>query len=578
MRVLALLCAAAVAGACGPGSGRDADAFAAREVSLPDLSSMDESVRTQVQQRHDDVLAVVASDAPAAERARAYGALGMVLHAGEFYEAAEPAYLNAQDLVPQDRRWPYYLGHLHQAIGDSRASMAAFERALALKPDDVPTLVWLGRTHLTLGEADLAAPLFERALETAPRTVAALAGLGQAALARRDFPDAVARFEEALAIDPDASSLHAPLAQAYQQLGEDDQARSHLARWRNTELLVPDPLGQDLDLSIESGLSYEQRGVRALDQENYALAAELFERGVRLTTADTGIGRSLRHKLGTALYMTGDVPGAVRWFEEALSAAPGGEEQDEAVAKAQYSLGILMASAGRGQDAIRYLAAAVRSSPSYREAHQALGDALRRAGEVERSLDAYQDALDVTPQSGEARFGYALALVRLGRHRDARAWLEEAIALLPDRLDLTPQERGVRQQFPHALARLLAASPDDRVRDGRRAVEITEALFRASRTSILGETMAMAYAEVGDYGQAADIQRSVMEAARRAGLQDEVDRLSRNLRRYEQGQPCREPWAADDPVHAPGPPIDPELRAQLAGIDTSARARPLDDR
>jgi len=237
VRVLALLCAAAVVVACGTGAG-DRAGSPAREVALPDLSSVDEPVRVQIRQRFDEMQAAVASRLPPAERARAVGALGMVLHAAEFYEAAEPAYLNAQELAPQDRRWPYYLGHLYQAIGDSVRSLSSFERALTLAPDDVPTLVWLGRTHLTLGEPDLAEPLFERALTGAPQTVAVLAGLGQVALARRDFSTAVARFEEALAIDPDASSLHAPLAQAYQQLGEEEQAQSHLARWRNTELLV----------------------------------------------------------------------------------------------------------------------------------------------------------------------------------------------------------------------------------------------------------------------------------------------------------------------------------------------------
>jgi len=568
MRLAVMLCLATLAGACGSGDGQAPAAVAPREVTLPDLSSMDQVVRAQVQQRYDEMRAARGAGTPTAARAGAYGALGMALHAGEYYAAAEPAYLNAGDLAPRDRRWPYYLGHLYQAVGDTDASLAAFERALELKPDDVPTLVWLGRTHLNRGEAERALPYFERAHETAPQTVAVLAGLGQVALSRRDFSTAVTRFEEALAIDPQASSIHSPLAQAYQQLGEDDRARSHLALWRNTELLVPDPLGQELELALESGLSYELRGVRALEQERYAMAAELFERGVTLTTPDTSIGRSLRHKLGTALYMSGDVPGAVRWFEEALSAAPGTDEQDEAVAKAQYSLGVLMASAGRGEDAIRYLSAAVRSSASYREAYQALGDALRRLGEVERSLAAYQHALDVDPLSGDARFGYGMALVELDRHQEARDWFEEAIGRLPDRPDLPAEERSRRQQFPHALARLLAAAPVAQVRDGRRALAITNTLLQTTgRTSILGETMAMAYAEVGDFGQAVAIQRSVTEAARRAGLTQDVERLSRNLRLYEQGRPCREPWAADDPVHSPGPAIDPQLRRQLASSD-----------
>ena len=52
----------------------------------------------------------------------------MVLQAAEYYEAAEPAYLNAQDLMPGDARWPYYLGHLYKSIGQTESR---FRRSIA---------------------------------------------------------------------------------------------------------------------------------------------------------------------------------------------------------------------------------------------------------------------------------------------------------------------------------------------------------------------------------------------------------------------------------------------------------------
>jgi len=55
----------------------------------------------------------------------------------------------------------------------------------------------------------------------------------------------------------------------------------------------------------------------------------------------------------------------------------------------------------------------------------------------------------------------------------------------------------------------------------------------------------------------------VLAAAGKAGLEGDVRRMARNLRLYEQRRPCREPWAPDDPVHAPGPPVDLELRRVL---------------
>ena len=41
-----------------------------------------------------------------------------------------------------------------------------------------------------------------------------------------------------------------------------------------------------------------------------------------MTPGTTALGRSLRHKMGTALYLNGDIPGAIKWFEETLRLAP----------------------------------------------------------------------------------------------------------------------------------------------------------------------------------------------------------------------------------------------------------------
>jgi hypothetical protein len=84
-----------------------------------------------------------------------------------------------------------------------------------------------------------------------------------------------------------------------------------------------------------------------------------------------------------------------------------------------------------------------------------------------------------------------MGLVQLKRYRETRDWLVEATRLHPD----DPQLR-------HALARLLAAAPDDQVRDGARALSLAQGLLATDSTTELGETLAMAYAEVGSFPQA----------------------------------------------------------------------------
>jgi cytochrome c-type biogenesis protein CcmH/NrfG len=155
-------------------------------------------------------------------------------------------------------------------------------------------------------------------------------------------------------------------------------------------------------------------------------------------------------------------------------------------------------------------------------------------------LKPYADVVRINPRSAEARFAYAMALVRLRRYRDAKGWLEESARILPDRPELS-----------HALARILAAAPDDTVRDGARAMELAQELMKANKTTVVGETMAMALAELGQFGDAVDVQKGVIAAAEQGGAAQDVRRMTVNLRLYERHRACRMPWPDDDPVHIP---------------------------
>jgi tetratricopeptide (TPR) repeat protein len=516
-------------------------------------------VESQVRDLYATLMQKVGTRGNAADDlATTYGKMGMVLQAAEYYDAAEPCYLNAQTLAPRDMRWPYYLGHLYTNKGQSEKAEASFTRVLGLQPDDLPALVWLGRLYLDSGRPEDAERVFATALRVSPGPVAVLAGLGRAALAKRDFAGAVKYLEDALAIDPDAQSLHSPLAIAYRGLGQADKAEPHLRQWRNRDILLPDPLRQELDLVLESGLSYELRGVRALEARDWTSAATYFRKGVELTHDNTQLGRSLRHKLGTALIMKGDVRDAQEQFETVIRMAPPGGV-DESTAKAHYSLAVLMASTRRGHEAVEHFTAAVTYQPTYVEAHIGLADALRRSGRAAESLRHYQEGIAINPRAPSARLGYAMALVQLRRYHDAAVWLEEGAKRYPDQPELAL-----------AHARLLAAAPDERVRDGERAIAIVQELFKSRKSTDVGETIAMALAELGDYEQAAEIQRDVLAAATRAGLNDAARRMAGNLHLYEHHRPCRMPWTDDESLARPESPATGDVTALKSSLDPSS--------
>lgn len=505
------------------------DAPSLRQVSLPDLSKMSESVQRQIRESHK-ALAKVMDDRQGQplDRADAYGALGKLLMAADQPDSAEPCLLNAQALAPSDLRWPYYLGHLNRNRGELATATAFFERALALQPDDLASLVWLGELHLAQGQAAEAEPHFARALSRQSTSLSARFGLGRTALARQDYRQATTYLEAVLAQDPMAAAAHYPLGLAYRGLGDAENAEAHLRRREDHKILPADPLMVELEELLESPQAYESRGIRALDRKDFAEAAALFRRGLAVAPGNA----ALLHRLGTALHMLGDSGGARRHFEEAVRRSPDYH-------LAQYSLGVLLQADGRHEEAIERFAAALKSRPADTASRLRLAAALRRVGRPRESLPHYEQVVSAQPDLAEARFGLAIALAQLQRYREARDRLQEGMA---------NAGKGAAEQpfFSHAMARLLATAGDDRVRDGRRAMIMMQELLKQERTLDLGATMAMTLAELGDFQQAVAVQRDLIAAARNAGLKEVASRLTINLGLYQRGQPCRTPWTADE--------------------------------
>jgi tetratricopeptide (TPR) repeat protein len=284
-----------------------------------------------------------------------------------------------------------------------------------------------------------------------------------------------------------------------------------------------------------------------MQSQDWSTAITAFRQGLKVARPGSLANRSLRHKLGTALYISGDPRAAIAEFRE-LVRTPAPDGPDEWSATASYSLGVLMASGGVFPSAIAYLAQAVAIEPDYAEAHMALADALRRTQRFADAVRHYAEVSRIDPANGDARFGQAIALVRLGRYADARDALVIALTMQPDQPMLTL-----------ALARVLATAPDAKARDGSRALALAQKVAATTQDIEVGETLAMAFAETGDYSRAVAVQQDVIAAARDAGLTEAVAIMAGNLRLYQQRQPCRTPWDARDPVNQPGPPVSPEL-------------------
>ncbi|MXY26176.1 MAG: tetratricopeptide repeat protein [Acidobacteria bacterium] len=488
-------------------------------VVLPDLDGLAPSVARQLRARYDAAQGADTANASGSERAEAWGQLGMVLQAAGFVTPAESAYRHARAADPEDLRWFYYLAHIQQVTGRRGEAIANFERALEIDPEHLPSLVWLGEMLLDQGAPGDAAAAYERALALAPASAAALAGLGRAALAQQDAESAAAYLERALRLEPGATSLHYSLGMAYRDLGDPERAAQHLAQHGEGAPALPDPLLQAQTGLLDSGLAHERRGMRALAAGRFDEAAAAFREGLALAPDDA----TLHHRLGVALMESGDVRGAGAQFEEALRLAPD-------FAEAHLSLGDLHVQGNRFAEALQSYEAAVMHRPDYLDARFAVADTLNRMGRLTDALPHLERITVVDPAMADAWMARGVSLVQLARYREARDWLTRAREIHPD---------DTRILF--LLVRVLAAAPDGGVRDGARALALLETQRNAPASMELFETLAMAFAEAGRFGEAVDFQRRAIAVAQQTGQTWAAPYLAENLARYESGQPCRTP-------------------------------------
>lgn len=242
-------------------------------------------------------------------------------------------------------------------------------------------------------------------------------------------------------------------------------------------------------------------------------------------------------QLGQALYAQGKIDEAIKHYRQALDLQPSSAETHAYLANA------LMQQA-KPEEAIRHYSRALEIKPDFVEAHLHAANSLMRLGRHAQAEGHYARVVELKGGHAFARYMQAMALIRLGRYQSARSRLEEGRRALPGDIDIT-----------HALARLLAAAPDDSVRNGPLALQLLQKVFQTQKEVSFEhvETLAMAFAETGQFQRAVQMQQAMIEDVSRGGRMDLAQMLQENLDRYRRGLACRKPWKDDDPVFSPLP-------------------------
>ncbi len=171
----------------------------------------------------------------------------------------------------------------------------------------------------------------------------------------------------------------------------------------------------------------------------------------------------------------------------------------------------------------------IRADPADAQQYVYRAEAWSLRGERDTAIRDLDDAVRLDPRNANAFLNRGIAWKSKKEYAKAIADYSECIRINP----------RYGQAFNN-LAWLLATCPDDKYRDGKKAVELATQACTLSgwKSSNQIGTLAAAYAETGDFAQAVKYQE---QALKFPDYEEQYDKNARQwLKRYEQKQPYRE--------------------------------------
>ena len=494
-------------------------------VPLPALDSLEASVAGQIQAVQQSLIEVAAKPRVSdAELADSYGLLGQLYHAYEFTDAALACYRNAGRLAPHDYRFRHLPGELNQRAGRLEESAAHYEAARRMNPQYAASAVRLGSVYLQLNRPADARKQFEAALELDSDSAAARNGLGEAAVARQRPSEAIPHFEAALERVPQANRIHYSLAMAYRAAGDLEKAKLHLKQRGPVGVRPEDPLVDGLSGLIQGERVHLIRGRLAFAAGQFQQAAQAF---AKAAGADSGSVRA-RVNLGVAFDKINQAEKAAEQFRAAL-------RLDSKNQSAHFNLGLIMARRGEHQAAIGHYQSVLAASPRDLEANRELAKSLTQAGRLGEAAQKFSVVVSLAPDDETSLIQLADLTARGGRYKEALDLLSLSHVRYPEKL-----------RTMNSLARMLAACPDAKLRDGPRALQLAMKAYNAMGVVAHGETVALALAELGRCGEAAEWQTRLVTAAARAKDSTLAAQLKQKLNRYQNEVPCAFPASGED--------------------------------
>jgi tetratricopeptide (TPR) repeat protein len=182
--------------------------------------------------------------------------------------------------------------------------------------------------------------------------------------------------------------------------------------------------------------------------------------------------------------------------------------------------------------AVKDAESALKIDPDDTDVMLQVGILFYQAKKIDRAIETFDQVIDKDSKSASGYAGRGDAYLQIGEHKKAIGDYAESLKYEADNTHVL-----------NNLAWVLSTSPDDKVRDGRRAIDLAKKacdLTEYKEAHIIS-TLAAGYAESGDFATAIKWSKKAVEL----GEGDVVEQLKKELASYEAKKPWREKFGEE---------------------------------
>jgi len=415
-------------------------------------------------------------------------------------------------LMPDDAGMVRARGLALANMDKPERAIADLNKAIELDPANGPIYEDKAMVLARLKKFDEALATLDKARQLNPKSLELLVQKARIHVQQRKFDAAIADLNEAIELDPTNGATYEDKASLLAQLKKFDEALATLDKARQLDSKSPELLAQKARIHAQ-----QRKFDAAIDDLNQALAMAPGNAAVLLLRA--GVYQE-----------KGDKQKALADLDEALKRKPD-------LPLVIRTRAMFLAENNRLDDAVAEMEKLAKRDPKDVLTLLQLGVLYGAKKNWPKAIEADTTVLALDPTEWHALRGLGDAMLNTGRQAEAIAYYEKA-------LKLESKDDGILNN----LAWVLATSPDEKLRNGRRAIELATDACKLTEYKLphILSTLAAAYAETGDFTNAIKWATKAVELANKGkgddkeSDQETKDAVKKELENYKAKKPTRE--------------------------------------